>query len=76
MREFEVDVVVVGGGASGLAAAITAAENGAKVMVLEKANTTGGCANMAMGLLGVEYKLQKERLVDITREGAFQKFMD
>lgn len=76
MREFEADVVVVGGGASGLAAAITAAENGAKVIVLEKANTTGGCANMAMGLLGVESKLQKERLVDITREGAFAKFMD
>ncbi|MDF2999898.1 MAG: fumarate reductase/succinate dehydrogenase flavoprotein [Bacillota bacterium] len=76
MREFEADVVVVGGGAAGLAAAITAAEKGAQVMVLEKANTTGGCANMAMGLLGVETKLQKERLIDITRERAFEKFMD
>lgn len=76
MREFETDVVVVGGGASGLAAAITAAEKGAKVIVLEKANTTGGCANMAMGLLGVESKLQKDRLVDVTRESAFTKFMD
>ncbi len=76
MREFETDVVVVGGGAAGLAAAITAAENGAQVMVLEKANTTGGCANMAMGLLGVETKLQKERLIDISRERAFEKFMD
>ena len=76
MREFEADVAVIGGGAAGLAAAITAAENGAKVIVLEKANTTGGCANMAMGLLGVETKLQKEKLVDITRERAFEKFMD
>jgi fumarate reductase flavoprotein subunit len=76
MREFETDVVVIGGGASGLSAAITAAENGAQVMILEKANTTGGCANMAMGLLGVETKLQKERLIDITRERAFEKFMD
>ncbi|MEL7655039.1 MAG: FAD-dependent oxidoreductase [Bacillota bacterium] len=76
MREFETDVVVIGGGASGLSAAITAAEKGAKVMILEKANTTGGCANMAMGLLGVETKLQKERLIDITRERAFEKFMD
>ena len=76
MREFEADVIVIGGGAAGLSAAITAAEKGAQVIILEKANTTGGCANMAMGLLGVETKLQKERLVDITRERAFEKFMD
>lgn len=76
MREKEVDVIVVGGGASGLAAAIAAAEKGAQVVVFEKANTTGGCANMAMGLLGVETKMQKQRLIDITRERAFQKFMD
>ena len=76
MREFETDVIVVGGGAAGLAAAITAAENGAEVTILEKANTTGGCANMAMGLLGVETKLQKERLIGITREQAYEKFMD
>lgn len=76
MREFETDVVVIGGGASGLAAAITAAEKGAQVMILEKANSTGGCANMAMGLLGVETKLQKERLIGLTREEAFEKFMD
>ena len=76
MREMEADVIVVGGGAAGLAAAIAAAEQGAEVIVFEKANTTGGCANMAMGLLGVETKLQKDRLIDCTRESAFQKFMD
>lgn len=76
MREMEADVIVVGGGAAGLAAAITAAENGAEVIIFEKANTTGGCANMAMGLLGVETKMQKDMLVDITKERAFQKFMD
>lgn len=76
MREMESDVIIVGGGAAGLAAAISAAEQGAEVIVFEKANTTGGCANMAMGPLGVETKMQKERLIDCTREAAFQKFMD
>lgn len=76
MREMETDVIIVGGGASGLAAAIAAAEKGANVIVLEKANTTGGCANMAMGLLGVETKPQKDFLIGITREKAFEKFME
>lgn len=76
MRELETDVIVVGGGASGLAAAISAAEKGANVIVLEKANTTGGCANMAMGLLGVETKPQKELLIGITREHAFTRYME
>lgn len=63
MREMESDVIIVGGGASGLAAAIAAAEQGAEVIVFEKANTTGGCANMAMGLLGVETKMQRKDLL-------------
>lgn len=42
MKQMEADVVVVAGGVAGLAAAITAAEKGASVIILEKANTTGG----------------------------------
>ena len=34
---------------SRLAAAISAAENGASVIALEKASNTGGAANMGMG---------------------------
>lgn len=36
------DVVVVGGGGAGLTAAITAAQNGAKVVLVEKAGALGG----------------------------------
>lgn len=40
--EKNVDVVVIGGGGSGLAAAVTAHQNGAKVLVLEKMPKVGG----------------------------------
>ena len=36
MKKLETDVVVAGGGLSGLAAGISAAENGAEVIILEK----------------------------------------
>ncbi len=38
------DVIVLGGGFSGVAAAIAAAEGGAKVLLVEKANCLGGAA--------------------------------
>lgn len=39
---YDADVIVVGAGGAGLSAAITAAENGADVIVVEKMNNTGG----------------------------------
>lgn len=39
---FDTEVVVVGGGVAGLAAALEAANNGAKVMLVEKLAVTGG----------------------------------
>ena len=53
MEKMETDIIVVAAGLSGLAAAISAAENGAGVLVFEKSGTTGGAANMGMGPLGV-----------------------
>ena len=49
MEKMETDIIVVAAGLSGLAAAISAAENGAGVLVFEKSGTTGGAANMGMG---------------------------
>lgn len=45
------DVVIVGAGASGLAAAIAAHEAGAAVQVIEKASTVGGTAAISGGVV-------------------------
>jgi len=46
-REFE--VVIVGGGGSGLAAALSAAQHGARVCLLEKQPQLGGSTSIAVG---------------------------
>ncbi|HEY9574209.1 MAG TPA: FAD-dependent oxidoreductase [Lachnospiraceae bacterium] len=75
MKQMQADVVVVAAGLSGLAASIAAAENGAKVITFDKANTTGGAANMGMGPLGVGSRIQKEHMVSLTPGEAFRKHM-
>lgn len=52
-EEYTVDVVVVGFGGSGATAALSAAENGASVMVLEKAGRIGGTSAVTSGPMAV-----------------------
>lgn len=76
MKEITVDLAVVAAGPSGLAAAVSGAENGLSVAVFEKTSVTGGSANMGMGPFAVGSKVQKRNLIGITREEAFDKFME
>lgn len=76
MRHLETEIAVIGAGPAGLAAAISAAERGSQVVVLEKGATTGGTANMGMGLFAVESRIQKEKQIALTKEEAFRLFMD
>ena len=75
MRKMEADVIVVAAGLSGLAAACAAVEGGAKTIVFEKGNTTGGAANMGMGPLGVGSRIQRSSMVALTPGEAFRKHM-
>ncbi len=45
---YDVDVCVVGGGPAGVAAGITAARHGAKVLILESQGFFGGCGTAAL----------------------------
>lgn len=47
--DYQTDVVVVGSGGAGLAAALGALESGAKVIILEKASAVGGTTAMSGG---------------------------
>lgn len=76
MKTIKADVVVIGAGPSGLAAAAQAAENGKKVVVFEKAAVVGGAANMGMGPLGIGTKQQSDMMVDLDVETAFKRFME
>ncbi len=75
-KKMEADVIIIGGGASGITAAVAAAERDSSVIVLEKGSTTGGAANMGMGFFAVESKYQKSQMVDLTKEDAFNLFMN
>lgn len=76
MKKLETDVVVIGTGPSGLAASVQAAMDGARVIALEKANLSGGAANMGMGPLGLGTKYQQRQMVEVTVEEAFKMFME
>lgn len=76
VKKMEADVIVIGGGASGITAAVAAAEKDASVILIEKGSTTGGAANMGMGFFAVESKYQKAQMVDFTKEDAFNLFMN
>lgn len=46
-EKYSTDVVVVGAGASGVSAAVTASDKGAKVILVEKTATIGGASNLS-----------------------------
>ena len=55
IKNVETDVLVAGGGPAGIGAAITAARNGAKVILIEKAENLGGMftGGLVMGFHGM-----------------------
>ena len=48
-RDLETDILVIGGGGTGLAAAVSAAEEGAQVIVAEKCTSLGGTTGLSIG---------------------------
>ncbi|QTF08563.1 FAD-dependent oxidoreductase [Brenneria izadpanahii] len=73
---YNTDIVVVGGGATGLAAGVQAKMLGADVIILEKQAILGGSANFAEGIFAAESAMQKRQGIDVSRKFAFQAIMN
>jgi fumarate reductase flavoprotein subunit len=71
----DTDVVVVGAGASGTSAALTALQDGAKVVLLEKTAFPAGAGTAAGSMFSVNSRLQKENGEKVDPEWLFDQYM-
>ncbi|MFE0678511.1 FAD-binding protein [Streptomyces sp. NPDC058867] len=79
MSDTPIDVLVIGAGGAGMVAALTAAEKGARVVVVEKTDFLGGPYRIMPGSLGtfaVESRMQQDRHLGPTRSEAYHILME
>ena len=75
-RFAKTDIVVIGSGAAGMVAAITAHDMGAKVIILEKQPITGGNSMLAAGGMNAAgTRLQKEKGINDSPELMYKDTM-
>ena len=72
-QTYNVDLVVVGAGAGGSVAALSAVEGGLKTLLLEKNAFAGGAGNFMEGSFAAESFMQKEAGVKLTKIQAFNE---
>ena len=75
-HQLDADVIVIGSGAAGLAAANAAAEENATVTLFEKQPSLGGTSNFFHGTFAVESAMQKEQYIAYSKEQAFKNYME
>jgi fumarate reductase flavoprotein subunit len=76
VEKLEADVVVIGGGGTGLAAALAAAEKGARVILVEKRNAIGGNSLFPAGLFAAESPAHRRMSIAALKDDAFKIAMD
>src|SRR3984957_14085972 len=70
------DVVVVGAGAAGLCAAVSAAEAGASVLVAEASDAAGGASQFSAGLImAAGTRVQRERGIEDSPEALLFEYL-
>lgn len=75
VEEVSYDIVVVGAGAAGTAAALAASETDLKVLLLEKTAKPMGAGTLAGGLFAAESDLQIEAGKTVSKEWLYDEYM-
>lgn len=75
-KNYDADIAIIGGGLSGLSAALTAAEIGVRAIILEKLPFLGGAGIFPEGSLGIGTRYQKENGITTTTDQVFAKVME
>ncbi|MGL4337387.1 MAG: FAD-dependent oxidoreductase [Turicibacter sp.] len=76
VEEVSTDIVVIGAGASGTAAAISAVENGSQVLLLEKTATPMGAGTVAGGLFAADSQEQKDNNATVSKEWLYDQYFE
>jgi predicted oxidoreductase/ferredoxin len=76
LKIFSTDVVIIGGGLSGLSAAVAAGERGAKhIIILEKYCLPGGNGVFVEGLFASESQAQRRLAIEVLNDDIFNRAM-
>ena len=70
------DVLIIGGGGTGLAAAVTSARLGKRVAVLEMRKTLGGNTSRAEGIFAADSPAQRRNMIKAPADELFRFAMD
>ncbi len=76
MKQFETELLIIGGGAAGMAAATAAAERGISTLVVEAQAAVGGNGLFPRGVFGVDSKLQRKKLIFADGDEIFRACME
>lgn len=74
-EEVSYDIVVAGAGAAGTAAALEAAQSGAKVLLIEKTASPSGASTLAGGLFAADSKQQQDANKVVSKQWLFDEYM-
>ena len=74
VEEVEADIVVIGAGGAGTAAALRAAQEGKKVMLLEKTATPMGASTLAGGMFAADSRLQQEQGKTVEKSWLYEQY--
>ena len=65
-KTYDTDLLIVGGGGSGLACAVQAALNKTNFILIEKGSELGGNASFVEGMFAIESKMAEEQGIHVT----------